>query len=164
MSPRSRPLGKTFKERWPHEVEETRYLASTTYAVVLGGVAGVFLVPLMISSWLYTLPVLVVLIAGLVAVATLAIPRTAGEGRRWLTLAWKIGAWVLAAGALGLATEAILLGRCDGDCAAAFGNRRPTPLGIPYALIVAGSAGAAFVIDRVGNALRRRTPSPASPR
>ena len=48
MSPRSRPAGKTFKERWPHEVEETRYFASTSYAVVVGGVLGVLLVPLAI--------------------------------------------------------------------------------------------------------------------
>ena len=48
MSPRFRPPGKTFKERWPHEVEETRYFASTSYAVVVGGVLGVLLVPLAI--------------------------------------------------------------------------------------------------------------------
>ena len=165
MSPRIRPAGRTFKERWPQEAEETRYLASTTYAVVAGGVLGLFMVPLIVSGLLSTVPMAFAVVAALLVAVTFAIPRATGAGRRWLTLAWKIGAWVLAAAALGLAIEWLTLARCDEVCRAARdASIRPSPLGFNFLLLVAGSIGIAIVVDRAGNALRRRTPSPASPR
>ncbi len=165
MSPRFRPPGKTFKERWPQEAEETRYLAATSYAVVLGGLAGLIMVPLMVSSWFFTLPLLVAIVVALVVGLTVVMPRASAGARRWLSLAWKIGAWVLAAGALGFVIEAIALGMCGDACRTVIeANRRPAPLGIPYALMVAGAIGIAIVVDRAGNALRRRAPSLAAPR
>ena len=141
MPPGFRPPGKTFKERWPQEAEETRYFASTTYAVVLGGVLGVLLVPV-----------------------TIAISRVPGTGRRWLALAWKVGVWVLAAGALGLVVESMASAMCDEACRTALPNTPTWPLLITYAVLVVGSIGIAILADRGGNALRRRTPSPTSPR
>ena len=164
MSPRFRPPGRTFRERWPHEVEETRYLASTTYAVVVGGVLGVFLVPFAIWEAASSAPLAVAgIVLGLLAVMATLLG-TLGPGRRWLALAWKIGVWVLGAALLGLVIELMVTGFCAGGCSSAVSVVRTTPVIITYALLVAGSIGIAFVADRSGNALRRRTRSPASPR
>ena len=164
MSPRFRPPGKTFKERWPHEVEETRFFASTSYAVVLGGVLGVLLVPFAIRGALAAAPLTIAVIVGLLALVTVAMSRVPDAGRRWLALAWKIGVWVLAAGALGLVVEGMASAMCDQACAAALPRRTTSPFLVTYAVLVAGSIGIAVLADRSGNALRRRTPSPTTPR
>jgi hypothetical protein len=164
MSPRSRPPGKTFKERWPHEAEETRYFAATSYAVVVGGVLGVMLVPFGIWHTFMAVPALGPSIAGIVALVTFALIRPTAPGRRWLALAWKIGTWVLAAGALGLVVEGLASAMCDATCVTALPTRSASPVLITYAALVVGSIGIAVLADRGGNALRRRAPSPTSPR
>jgi hypothetical protein len=123
MSPRFRPPGKTFQERWPHEVEETRYFASTSYAVVLGGVLGVLLVPFAIRAALAAAPLAIAVIFGVLVLVMFAMSRVPHNGRRWLALAWKIGVWVLAAGALGLVVEGLASAMCDEACAAALPTR-----------------------------------------
>jgi hypothetical protein len=159
MSPRFRPPGKTFKERWPQEAEETRYFAATTYAVVVGGVLGAILLPFGICHTFVAVPVLAPLIVGLVALVTIALTRSGGPGRRWLALAWKIGVWVLAAGALGFAVEGLIDAMCDDACRLAMAEGRSrSPVMLTYALLVAGSAGSAILADRWGNALRHRAP------
>jgi len=164
MSPRFRPPGKTFKERWPHEVEETRYFASTSYAVVLGGVLGVLLVPFAVRAALAATPLAIAVIVGLLVLITVAISWVPEAGRRWLALAWKVGVWVLAAGALGLVVEGLASAMCDQACAAALPQRATSPLLVTYAVLVVGSIGIAILADRGGSALRRRAPSPTSPR
>ena len=164
MSPRFRPPGKTFKERWPHEVEETRYFASTSYAIVLGGVLGVLLVPFAIRAALGAAPLAIAIIVGLRVLVTFAMSRVPRNGRRWLALAWKVGVWVLAAGALGLVVEGMASAMCDEACVTALPKRSTSPILITYAILVVGSIGIAVMADRGGNALRRRAPSPTSPR
>jgi hypothetical protein len=164
MSPRFRPPGKTFKERWPHEAEETRYLASTTYAVVVGGVLGVLLVPFAIWKAAAAAPLVVALVLGLLALIAIVLLRALAPGRRWLALAWKIGVWLLGAAALGLVVDSMVVELCHGACGTGASVSRTSPLLITYALLVVGSVGIAIVADRSGNALRRRTPGLASPR
>lgn len=165
MSPRFRPPGKTFKERWPHEAEETRYFAATMYAVVVGGVLGVLMVPVVIWEVLSGTPLAFAIVVGLLGVVTMSIGLLGGAGRRWLTLAWKIGAWVVGAAAVGLAFESVVIAICGEACLASNPRSRP-PLGImiAWALQVVSSVGVASLADRWGNALRRRasTPSVAS--
>lgn len=164
MSPRFRPPGKTFKERWPQEAEETRYFAATSYAVVLGGVLGVLAVPLTIWAEVSAAPIALVILVGIVALIAVAIPRAPAVARRWLALAWKIGAWVLAAAAAGLVVESLALAMCDETCRAALGpGQGASGMLFVYALLVASSIGIAILVDRFGNALRRRTSGPASP-
>ena len=160
MSPRFRPPGKTFKERWPQEAEETRYFAATTYAVVVGGALGAILVPFGICHTFIAVPILGPGIAVLLALVTIALTRMTVPGRRWLALAWKIGAWVLAAGALGFAVEGLIDAMCDEACRLAMAEGRSrSPVILTYAILVAGSAGLAILADRGGNALRRRAPA-----
>lgn len=163
MSPRFRPPGKTFKERWPQEVEETRYFASTSYAVVVGGVLGVLLVPLAMWEAASAAPLAVVgIVLGLLGVtATLLGANT--PGRRWLALIWKSGAWLLGAAVLGLTVESIAMAFCGDLCGSAAAVRRPSPI-LTYLPLVAGSIGIAYLADRAGNALRRRTPRTSSVR
>jgi hypothetical protein len=164
MSPRFRPPGKTFKERWPQEAEETRYFAATSYAVVLGGVLGVLAVPLTIWAEVSAAPIALVVVLAILAFITVAIPRVRGSARRWLALAWKIVAWVLAAAAVGLIVETLALAMCDETCRAALGpGKGASGMLFAYALLVAGSIGIAIAVDRLGNSLRRRTPGPAAP-
>ncbi len=164
MSPRFRPPGRTFKERWPQEAEETRYFAATTYAVVVGGVLGVLLVPVGIWSVFSRDPLAFVIILGLLVMVTFAIGLVGAAPRRWLTLAWKIGAWVLGAAAVGLTFESIAFAICGEACLASNPPSRPPPgMMIAYALQVAGSVGVAILADRRGNALRRRASSLVTP-
>jgi hypothetical protein len=163
MSPRFRPPGKTFKERWPQEAEETRYFASTSYAVVVGGVLGVLLVPLAIWEAASAAPLAVAgVVLGLLGV-TATLLGASTPGRRWLALIWKGGAWLLGAAVLGLAVESIALAFCAGACDSAASIRRTSPLIITYLLLVAGSIGIAYLADRAGNALRRHASGPATP-
>jgi hypothetical protein len=162
MSPRFRPPGKTFKERWPHEVEETRYFASTSYAVVVGGVLGVLLVPLAIWQVASAVPLAAAgIVLGLLGI-TATLLGAATPGRRWLALIWKSGAWLLGAVVLGLAVESIAVALCANGCGTAASMRRTSPL-LTYLPLVAGSIGIAYLADRAGNALRRRTPGPVAP-
>jgi hypothetical protein len=162
MSPRFRPPGKTFKERWPQEAEETRYLAATSYAVVLGGVLGVLTVPLLIWEGLSGAPIVI----GAVVAVLLAIPaliaRATGSAPRWLALTWKIAAWVLGAGVVGMLVETLLLAMCDEACRAALApGSGPSGMLLTYLLLVVGSVALAIVADRGGNAIRRRAGSAA---
>jgi hypothetical protein len=116
MSPRSRPPGKTFKERWPQDAEETRYFAATSYAVVLGGVLGVLTVPFTIGAALSGAPAVGGIIIGALVVIAVSISRATATGARWLALAWKIGAWLLGAAALGLVVESAAGAMCDQTC------------------------------------------------
>ena len=164
MSPRFRPPGKTFQERWPHEAEETRYLASTSYAVVVGGVLGVLLVPFALWEAVSAAPLAVAgLILGLLGVTAILLG-VATHGRRWLALVWKVGVWLLGAAVLGMAIDVIVTKLCSGACGTTESVRRTSPLVFTYALLVAGSVGIAYLADRAGNALRRRTPPPSAPR
>jgi CDP-diglyceride synthetase len=163
MSPRYRPPGKTFKERWPHEVEETRYFASTSYAVVIGGVLGVLLVPLAIWDAASAAPLAAAgIVLGLLGI-TATLLGVATPGRRRLALIWKSGAWLLGAAVLGLVVESIAMAFCGDLCGTAAAGRRPSPL-LTYLPLVAGSIAIAYLADRAGNALRRRAPSPVAPR
>lgn len=162
MKQRFRPPGKTFNERWPQEAEETRYFASTSYAVAVGGVLGVLLVPLAVWQAVSASP----LAAGGVVLGLLGVTATlrgvATPGRRWLALIWKGGAWLLGAALLGLAVESIAVALCANGCGTAASVRRASPL-LTYLPLVAGSVVIAYLADRAGNALRRRTPGPAAP-
>ena len=152
-----RPPGKTFKERWPHEVEETRYLASSSYAVVLGGVLGVFMVPVMLSYWLVAVPLAAAVVLVIVALVPLTIARTPPPAHRWLALAWKIGAWVIGAALLGVVVDTVTLAVCGEACRAmAVTVRQPPGLLLSYGMVVIGSVVLALAVDRVGNTLRRR--------
>ena len=164
MSPRFRPPGKTFKERWPQEAEETRYFAATSYAVVVGGVLGLLAVPLTIWAEISAAPIAFVILLGIVALIAVAIPRAPAVARRWLALGWKVGAWVLAAAGVGLLVESFALAMCDESCRAALGpGKGASGMLFVYAVLVAGSAGIAIAVDRFGNSLRRRASGPASP-
>ena len=159
-----RPPGKTFKERWPHEVEETRYLASSSYAVVLGGVLGVFMVPVMLSYRLAAIPLAVVVMLAIVALVPLTIARVPPAAHRWLALAWKIGAWVLGAAVLGVVVDTLTLAFCGEACrATAVALRQPPGLLLSYGVVVVGSVVLALAVDRVGNTLRRRAVQAAAP-
>ncbi len=150
MSPRFRPPGRTFKERWPQEAEETRYFAATTYAVVVGGVLGVVLVPVLIWEVFSRDPAAIVVPLGLLVVVTFAIGLVGSAPRRWLTLVWKISAWILGAAAVGLAFESVTFAICDGSCiSAAAPGRTPSGLLIVYALQVVGSVGVAVLVALV---------------
>jgi hypothetical protein len=93
------------------------------------------------------------------------IGRFADPVRRWLALAWKIGAWVLGAGAVGFVFESVVIAICGAGCTPSLsGGSRQAPLILTYLIPVLGSVGIALLADRAGNALRRRAPSPASPR
>jgi hypothetical protein len=163
MSPRFRPPGKTFKERWPQDAEETRYFASTSYAVVVGGVLGVLLVPLAIWEAAVAAPLGAAgVVLGLLGI-TLTLLGAATPGRRWLALTWKAGFWLIGAAVVGLAVESIVEASCNGGCGTAAGVKRTSPLIITYLLLVAGSVGIAYLADRGGNALRRRAPRAAAP-
>ena len=152
-----RPPGKTFKERWPHEVEETRYLASSSYAVVLGGVLGVFMVPVILSYWLAAIPPAAAVVLASVALIPFTIARTPPRAHRWLALAWKIGAWVIGAALLGVVVDTLTLAICGEACrATVIPMRQPPGLLLSYGLVVVGSVVLVLVVDRVGNALRRR--------
>ena len=151
-----RPPGKTFKERWPHEVEETRYLASSSYAVVLGGVLGVFMVPVILSYWLVAIPLAAAVVLASVALIPLTIARTP-RAHRWLALAWKIGAWVIGAALLGVVVDTLTLAICGEACrATVIPMRQPPGLLLSYGLVVVGSVVRALGVARVGIALRRR--------
>jgi hypothetical protein len=165
MSPRFRPPGRTLKERWPQDAEETRYFAATSYAVVVGGILGVLTVPLTISATLSAAPVAFAAVAAVLVAIAIAISRASSSGARWLALAWKIGAWVLGAAALGLVVEVTALAMCDETCRGSLAQaRRTMPLLLTYAVLVVGSVGIAILVDRWGNALRGRAQRPASPR
>jgi hypothetical protein len=164
MSPRSRPPGKTFKERWPQDAEETRYFAATSYAVVLGGVLGVLTVPFTIGAALSGAPAVGGIIIGALVVIAVSISRATATGARWLALAWKIGAWLLGAAALGLVVESAAGAMCDQTCRGSLAEARETVPLLMYAVLVAGSAGIAILADRWGNALRGRAPRPATAR
>ncbi len=158
MSPLFRPAGKTFKERWPHEVEETRYLAATSYAVVLGGLLGVLTVPIWLLDGFSAFPLVAGTVVGLLVLIPALMTRAPTSAQRWLALAWKIGAWVVGAAALGLVVDTVTLGMCDDACRASVAPRsRPSGLLLAYALLVAGSIGVALLADRAGNEIRRRT-------
>ena len=116
-----RPPGKTFKERWPHEVEETRYLASSSYAVVLGGV------PVILSYWLAAIPLAAAVVLASVALIPLTIARTPPRAHRWLALAWKIGAWVIGAALLGVVVDTLTLAICGEACRATVIPMRQPP-------------------------------------
>lgn len=157
MSPRFRPVGKTFKERWPQEAEETRYLAATSYAVVLGGVLGVLTVPLLIWGALATAPILIGAVVAVLVAIPLMMSRATGAAPRWLALAWKIAAWVAGAAVLGMLVETLVLAMCDEACRAALApGSGPSGMLLTYALLVVGSVALAIGADRGGNALRRR--------
>ena len=164
MSPRFRPPGKTFKERWPHEVEETRYLASTTSASVTGGILGLLGVPLFIWDRVSMAPIAFAITLGILALITFAIPRVPATARRWLTLAWKIVAWALAATVIGLVVEAAAGAMCDDACRAALvPGKGGSGMLLTYVLLVTGSIGSAILVDRLGNDLRRRSATRAKP-
>lgn len=164
MPPRFRPPGKTLKERWPQDAEETRYFAATSYAVVLGGILGALTIPFTIQAALSAVPAVAgIMIAALVAIM-IAISRATATGARWLALTWKVGVWVLGAAALGLLVESAALAMCDEACRGSLAEaKRTMPLLLMYAVLVVGSVGIAILADRWGNALRRRAPRPASP-
>ena len=158
MPPRFRPAGKTFKERWPHEAEETRYLAATSYAVVLGGVLGVLTVPIWLLDGFSAYPLIAGAVVSLLVLIPAAMSRAPAGARRWLALAWKIGAWVIGAAALGLVVDTVTTAICDAACRASVAPQsRPSGMLLAYALLVAGSIGVALLVDRAGNELRRRT-------
>jgi hypothetical protein len=164
MSPRFRPPGKTFKERWPQDAEETRYLAASATAPVVGGILGLFGVPLGIWDQVSSFPMALVILLGIAALITLAIPRAPAATRRWVTLAWKITAWVLAAAVVGLVVESIARAMCDDSCRVALRPGKGSfGMMFTYILLVAGSIGSAVLVDRYGNALRRRALGPAAP-
>ncbi len=164
MSPRFRPPGKTFKERWPHEVEETRYLASTTSASVAGGILGLVAAPLFIWDRVSIAPIAFAILLGIAALITLAIPRVPLGTRRWVTLAWKVAAWVLAAAVVGLVVESTAGALCDDACRAALvPGTGGSGMLITYVLLVAGSIGSAILVDRLGNDLRRRAATTVKP-
>lgn len=164
MKPRFRPRGKTFKERWPQEVEETRFLAATTTAPVAGGLLGLFGVPLIVWGQVASAPILFAILLGIFGLITLAIPRVPAGVRRWLTLAWKVTGWTIAAGVVGLVVESIAGAMCDDRCRLALGPGKGAPgMLLTYILLVAGSIGAAILVDRYGNELRRRARGPAAP-
>jgi hypothetical protein len=157
MSPRFRPPGRTFKERWPHEVEETRYLAATSYAVVLGGLLGVLTAPLGLWHALAAVPLGAGIIVAVLVMIPVAMTRAPAGTHRWLALAWKIGAWVIGACLIGLVVDTITLAMCDEACRATVAPAsRPSGLLLSYLLLVAGSIGLALVVDRAGNEIRRR--------
>ena len=158
MSPRFRPAGKTFKERWPHEVEETRYLAATSYAVVLSGLLGVLTVPIWLLDGFSAFPLVAGVIIALLVFIPVLMTRAPMSPQRWLALAWKIGAWVIGAAALGLVVDTLTTAMCDAACRATVAPQgRPSGMLLAYALLVAGSIGVALLVDRTGNELRRRT-------
>lgn len=164
MSPRSRPPGKTVKERWPQEVEETRYLAATSSALVAGGILGLFGVPLIVWGQVLSAPIAFAILVGVVALITLAITRVPTAAGRWLVLAWMIGAWVIAAAVVGPIVESAARAMCDDACRAALGpGKGASGMLLTYVLLVAGWIGSAVLVDRLGNTLRRRAPGPAAP-
>lgn len=163
MSPRFRPPGRTLKERWPQEAEERRYFAATTYAVVLGGLLGLVMAPLALWRFFSVTPMALAVIVALLILVTLVIGRMDERGRRWLALAWKIGAWVVAATALGFVFESIAFAICGDGCRATSPRMPPSGLLLTYALQLVGSVGIALLADRWGNALRRRPSSLVTP-
>ena len=158
MSPRFRPAGRTFKERWPHEAEETRYLAATSYAVVVGGVLGVLTVPIWLLDGFSAFPLVPAGIVALLVLIPMMMTRAPATARRWFALAWKIGAWIIGATVLGLVVDTVTTAMCDDACRANVApGTRPSGLLLAYALLVIGSIGVATLVDRAGNELRRRT-------
>ena len=159
MSPKFAPPGRTTKERWPHEAAEASDLASTSSRVVLGGVLGVFLVPLSIRDWFVAIPWLIALVLGILIFLTIAVRNTSGVWSHRLATVWEIAAWILAAGALGVVIDVISLALCDDACRVALreGGRGSGGFGLQYLLLVSGSIGIAWLNGRLSKVLRRRT-------
>jgi hypothetical protein len=98
----------------------------------------------------------VAIVLSVIVLVMVAIPRVHGPGRDLLTKVWKIGAWVLAAGALGLVFDSIMQAMCDGLCGATLPGQGRRPSLLVYVPLVAGTIGITWLVDRAGDALRRR--------
>jgi hypothetical protein len=158
--PKVSPPGKTLKERWPHEAEDRRYFAATSYAVVVGGLLGVLTVPLIIWQELTAAPPQAFTLAvGLMLALGIAIPYVPEPARRWLTLVWKVGAWAAGAALVAALVETTVAALCDEACQAIPAGMQRPPVLIAYVVLVAGSIVAAIFADRTGNDLRRRGPT-----
>ncbi|HYH91844.1 MAG TPA: hypothetical protein VD763_01700 [Candidatus Saccharimonadales bacterium] len=161
MSGQTSPPGKTFEERWPDDVAEANFLAGPWIPVALGGLAGLFGVPVLLSGLLrgQTVPFLIIVI-GALALASYAVPRTGGKARRRLLSLWKVAAWVLLASGAGILIGWISVAVCDAACAAGTSTTdRTIPTGIVFITTVAASVGLAMAVDRMGHRLPRREPA-----
>ena len=158
MAPHGKPPGKTFNERWPDEVADSNYLAGPWFLFILAGLLGFLGVPLILGRGVLIAPLLFVGIFALFMVVTIALNRATGRRRRLLARAWKVGAWIFAAAALGLAIDLVSRSLCDDACRAAAleDPMRSPPALLTYLMLIGGTAVITILVDRWGTNLRRR--------
>jgi len=158
MAPHGKPPGTTFKERWPDEIADSNYLAGPFALFGVGGVLGLFGVPLLLGRGMLAAPLVFIGIFALFIVVTIALQRATGRPRGHLARAWKIGAWIFAAAALGLAIDLVSAGLCDAACRTA---AQANPMGSPpalltYLMLLVGTVAITILVDNWGTSLRRR--------
>ena len=158
MAPETAPPGKTFRERWPDDASESNYLAGPFVLFVVAGVLGLLGVPLLLGRAMLSAPLLFIGIFGLFMLVTIGLQRATGRRRGHLAQAWKVGAWIFAAAALGLTIDLVARVLCDAACRAA---SLQNPMGSPpalltYLMLIVGTVVITIFVDRWGTSLRRQ--------
>jgi hypothetical protein len=159
MSGQTSPPGRTFEERWPDDVAQANYLATPWVPIALGGLAGLFALPIVIAGWATALSIGTVLGLALVfTLLTLVTARTSGALQTWLLRLWRLVAWIGLATVVGLGSIVLTSVACD-ETSCSIGRQigeRPIPSVLVFALTVAGSVLAAVAVDRTSRRLTVR--------
>ena len=160
MSGQSSPPGSTFEERWPHDAAEVGYMAGSWIPIVLGGLAGLFGVPLVAARLLTTWSFVAVLVLAAIAVLfTFAVLRSRGTFQVGLARAWRVVVWfgvTAVSGLVLLIVAGALCGAATCTDVARFDMARLMPSMVVFALSVAGSAWLAVAVDRAARRLAAR--------
>jgi hypothetical protein len=170
MSRETKPPGRTFEERWPHDAAEADYLAGPWVPIALGGLAGLFGLPLVLGAILVTAPLPYLgIVGGALALSTYAVLGWTGRGQRRVARLWRLSAWLLMAAVAGLLL-AILVDALCSDVAC----REASPLEGPRAIatvittiaVIGTSVGLAVFVDTAVRRIiaSRRARSPHAPR
>lgn len=162
MSEYTPPPGRTFKERWPDEVAETAWLAGPWIPLVVGGLAGMLTLPvtlaMVLDPWF---PWSLIVLLGLVAVATAGVLRTRGRPQRLVGRIWRVLTWAVLATVLGYAIAFVGMAICEpGICRVGTGPSRSSLLvagTAGFAASILGSMAIAWWVDRTGKRLVART-------
>lgn len=156
MSRYTPPPGDTFEERWPDEAAEREWLAGPWIPIVVGGVAGLFGVPLMLAALVrgQTVGTLAVLFVVL-GLATLGMAWTGGGLRRWSGRVWRLVAWSILAAGLGFLLGIAADGLCQDLCEPGRSSMadRPVATVVVFGGSVLGSIAIAIGVVRAARRL-----------